>query len=113
MASVAMQKPKTSDVNLTPIPNTLKILTVLTVLGLIGTLYLGLVNVGTDVEQGDVQRIFYIHMLLLQKLGSTFKLFTDSEKNIETKQLSYGKTTIKNLVTFILGSKLHFHRNVY
>lgn len=45
-----------------PVPNTLRILTVLTVLGLALTLYLGLFFVGTDVLQGEVQRIFYIHM---------------------------------------------------
>ncbi len=62
MATATFNKSKTSDIMLTPIPNTLKILTIVTILGLIGTLYLGLVNVGTDVEQGDVQRLFYIHM---------------------------------------------------
>ena len=62
MATVAMNKSKNSDVQLTPVPTNLKILTIVTVLGLLGTLYLGLVNVGTDVEQGDVQRLFYIHM---------------------------------------------------
>lgn len=62
MASVTYDKLKNVDVELTPMPNSLRVLTVVTVLGLIGTLYLGLFYVGTDVEQGDVQRIFYIHM---------------------------------------------------
>lgn len=62
MASVTFNKPKNMDVEITPIPNTLRILTIVTLLGLIGTLYLGLFFVGTDVEQGDVQRLFYIHM---------------------------------------------------
>jgi heme exporter protein C len=51
-----------SKLELTPIPNALRMLTLATVLGVIGTLYLALVNVGTDVEQGDVQRLFYVHM---------------------------------------------------
>ncbi|MEO1290150.1 MAG: cytochrome c biogenesis protein CcsA, partial [Chloroflexota bacterium] len=62
MASITLEKSKTSDLELTPIPSALKILTLITVFGLLGTLYLGLVNVGTDVEQGEVQRLFYIHM---------------------------------------------------
>lgn len=45
-----------------PLPNLLKVFTILTVLGAIGTLYLGLFVAGTDIEQGEVQRIFYIHM---------------------------------------------------
>ena len=43
-------------------PNMLKILTVLTLLGLIITLYLALFGAGTDIQQGQIQRIFYIHM---------------------------------------------------
>jgi len=48
--------------SLNPVPRVLWVLTALTVLGLIGTLYLGLVYVGTDVTQGAVQRLFYVHM---------------------------------------------------
>lgn len=62
MASVTVDKAKNTNLELTPMPSALLILTVLTVLGLIGTLYLALFYVGTDVQQGDVQRIFYIHM---------------------------------------------------
>jgi heme exporter protein C len=45
-----------------PVPILLKILTAITAVGLLVTLYLGLVVAGTDIEQGEVQRIFYIHM---------------------------------------------------
>jgi len=62
MASVTAQKSKPVGIELTPIPNALKVLTALTVIGLLITLYLGLFFVGTDLEQGDVQRLFYIHM---------------------------------------------------
>jgi heme exporter protein C len=48
--------------SLNPVPRALWVLTALTVLGLLGTLYLGLVYVGTDVTQGAVQRLFYVHM---------------------------------------------------
>lgn len=61
MAAISMNKSK-NTVTPTPLPNTLKILTVLTLLGLVATLYLGLFNAGTDVTQGEIQRIFYIHM---------------------------------------------------
>lgn len=37
-------------------------LTLLTALGFLATLYLGLFAAGTDIQQGDIQRIFYIHM---------------------------------------------------
>jgi heme exporter protein C len=37
-------------------------LTILTIVGLIFGLYMGLVRAGTDIDQGNVQRIFYIHM---------------------------------------------------
>src|SRR5690606_9933206 len=62
MASATLSKTKHSELELTPFPNGLRILTILTVLGLLVTLYLGLFNVGTDVEQGEVQRLFYVHM---------------------------------------------------
>lgn len=61
MATIAVDKQK-NTVELTPTPNALRILTITTVLGLLITLYLGLFQVGTDVLQGDVQRIFYVHM---------------------------------------------------
>lgn len=62
MATATINKSKNLDIELTPFPNRLRILSIVTVLGLLVTLYLGLFNVGTDVEQGDVQRLFYIHM---------------------------------------------------
>ncbi len=40
----------------------LKGLTILAVLGFIGALYMALVYAGTDAIQGDVQRIFYMHL---------------------------------------------------
>jgi heme exporter protein C len=40
----------------------LTLLTVLTVLGILGGLYLALIAVGEDIEQGAVQRIFYLHV---------------------------------------------------
>jgi len=54
---------KNKDViELQPMPNLLRILTIVTGLGFVITLYLALVQVGTDIQQGDVQRLFYIHM---------------------------------------------------
>ncbi|NDJ60748.1 MAG: cytochrome c biogenesis protein CcsA [Chloroflexi bacterium] len=43
-------------------PRLLVVLTIATVLGVIFGLYMGLVYAGTDVMQGEVQRLFYIHM---------------------------------------------------
>ncbi len=45
-----------------PVPNALRILTLVSVIGLLFTLYMALIAVGTDLLQGQVQRIFYIHM---------------------------------------------------
>jgi heme exporter protein C len=44
------------------VPRMLVILTVLTVLAIGFGLFMGLVAAGEDIEQGNVQRIFYIHM---------------------------------------------------
>ncbi|MCB9449946.1 MAG: cytochrome c biogenesis protein CcsA [Anaerolineaceae bacterium] len=43
-------------------PKALTILTVVTVIGILFGLYMALGYAGTDVDQGDVQRVFYIHM---------------------------------------------------
>jgi heme exporter protein C len=43
-------------------PIALTLLTVVTLLGVAFGLYMALVYAGTDTEQGEVQRIFYIHM---------------------------------------------------
>jgi heme exporter protein C len=43
-------------------PRALTILTAVTVVAVLIGLYLALVNAGTDTEQGNVQRLFYIHM---------------------------------------------------
>jgi heme exporter protein C len=61
MAVASLEKQK-NILELRPIPRALRILTIVTLIGLGITLYLGLFNVGTDVEQGQVQRLFYIHM---------------------------------------------------
>ncbi|MDQ7024115.1 MAG: cytochrome c biogenesis protein CcsA [Anaerolineae bacterium] len=61
MATFAVDKTK-NTIRLTAMPKVLQGLTVITVLGLIVTLYLGYFNAGTDIQQGEIQRIFYIHM---------------------------------------------------
>jgi heme exporter protein C len=61
MATIAVDKQK-NILELTPLPNTLRILTIISIFGLLVTLYLALFQVGTDVMQGAVQRIFYVHM---------------------------------------------------
>jgi len=43
-------------------PIALTILTIVTLIGLGIGLYMGLVYAGTDLQQGEIQRIFYIHM---------------------------------------------------
>jgi heme exporter protein C len=43
-------------------PPLLRILTIATLVGVLIALYMGLAYAGTDIDQGDVQRIFYIHM---------------------------------------------------
>ncbi|MBE0689874.1 MAG: hypothetical protein IH587_07110, partial [Anaerolineae bacterium] len=44
------------------VPRALLVLTSLTIIGVIFGLYMALGYAGTEIEQGDVQRIFYIHM---------------------------------------------------
>ena len=72
-----------------PMPPLLRALTVATVLGFAATLYLGLFAAGTDIQQGDIQRIFYIHMpsffgaftaFGLTVLGGVLALARDSDK---------------------------------
>ncbi|MEO0598793.1 MAG: cytochrome c biogenesis protein CcsA, partial [Chloroflexota bacterium] len=62
MTSMTLNKQKNDSIRLGDVPSGLRILTWATIFGLGITLYLGLFNVGTDVAQGPVQRIFYIHM---------------------------------------------------
>ncbi|GAB1421795.1 cytochrome c biogenesis protein CcsA [Anaerolineales bacterium] len=45
-----------------PMPMGLKILSGLAIIGGFFTLYMGLAYAGTDITQGNVQRLFYIHM---------------------------------------------------
>ena len=58
-----MAKPQT-DMLATrgPQPRALRLLTIVTALAFAGTLILGLFVAGTDIQQGEIQRIFYIHM---------------------------------------------------
>ena len=49
-------------VEATPMPNLLKALTLLSLVGFCCTLALALFFAGTDIQQGEIQRIFYIHM---------------------------------------------------
>ena len=51
-----------AELESSPQPRLLRALTLLTALGLAATLYLGLFVAGADIEQGEIQRIFYIHM---------------------------------------------------
>ena len=46
----------------TRMPSLLRILTVATIIAVVIGLYMGLVYAGSDIDQGDVQRIFYYHM---------------------------------------------------
>ena len=58
-----MNRPATDSLSdSSPMPRLLRLLTILTALGFAGTLALGLFVAGTDIQQGQIQRIFYIHM---------------------------------------------------
>ena len=54
--------PKDAQVETAPMPRLLRILTGATILGFALTLYLGFFVAGRDIQQGEIQRIFYIHM---------------------------------------------------
>ena len=54
--------PASQAVAATPVPGLLKLLTIVTLVGFCVTLALGLFVAGTDIQQGEIQRIFYIHM---------------------------------------------------
>ena len=54
--------PKHAELDSSPQPRLLRALTLVTGLGFLATLYLGLFVAGTDIQQGQIQRIFYIHM---------------------------------------------------
>jgi len=51
-----------NEPQLPPMPNMLRILTLITILGGIAIMVLGFGVAGRDIEQGDVQRLFYLHM---------------------------------------------------
>ncbi|MCA9888840.1 MAG: cytochrome c biogenesis protein CcsA [Anaerolineae bacterium] len=59
-----MAQAKAKDIAQEPTatPSLLRILTLVTVLGVVVALVFALVIAGTDIEQGEVQRIFYVHM---------------------------------------------------
>ncbi len=44
------------------LPRALQVLTIVTLIAVLIGLYMALVYAGTEVDQGNVQRIFYIHM---------------------------------------------------
>ncbi|MBI5668821.1 MAG: cytochrome c biogenesis protein CcsA [Chloroflexi bacterium] len=63
MSAVSKATPATTEqAQTTGRPLGLTILTVLTIIGVAAGLYMALGYARTDLEQGDVQRIFYIHM---------------------------------------------------
>lgn len=59
---MAQAKPKDFAQQPTSAPNLLRILTLVTVIGVVIALVFALNIAGTDIEQGEVQRIFYVHM---------------------------------------------------
>ena len=62
MEAKAKSPPFEPGIDASPQPRLLRILTIVTALGFVGTLVLGLFVAGTDIQQGEIQRIFYIHM---------------------------------------------------
>lgn len=62
MSAVSLEKPKRGFAATERTPRALSILTIITIIATAIGLYLALVNAATDAEQGQVQRIFYIHM---------------------------------------------------
>ena len=62
MGEKAKSPPIDLGIEASPQPRLLRALTLITVLGFAGTLVLGLFVAGTDIQQGEIQRIFYIHM---------------------------------------------------
>ena len=62
MEAKAKSPPIKLDIDGSGQPRLLRILTIITVVGFAGTLALGLKVAGTDIQQGEIQRIFYIHM---------------------------------------------------
>lgn len=62
MTTKAKTMPADFQIEQRPMPALLRILTVITLLGFILTLFLALFVAGTDIQQGEIQRIFYIHM---------------------------------------------------
>ncbi|MYE26265.1 MAG: cytochrome C assembly protein [Chloroflexi bacterium] len=62
MADKAKSLPGELRIEGRPQPRALRLLTIVTVLGFAATLVLGLGLAGVDIQQGEIQRIFYIHM---------------------------------------------------
>ena len=61
MTSKAKTTPGAS-IQTPPMPRLLKLLSLVTAVGFAATLALGLFVAGSDIQQGEIQRIFYIHM---------------------------------------------------
>lgn len=59
---VTKSPPLALQIETVPMPRRLRILTIGTALGFAATLFLGLFTAGTDIQQGEIQRIFYVHM---------------------------------------------------
>ncbi len=55
-------QPRAPRIEPSPQPRLLKLLTIITGFGFAGTLALALIVAGPDIQQGEIQRIFYIHM---------------------------------------------------
>ncbi len=55
-------QPRVPRLEPSPQPRLLKLLTLITGFGFAGTLALALLVAGSDIQQGEIQRIFYIHM---------------------------------------------------
>ena len=59
---MAQALPMKNQTEPNPQPRLLRVMTIATGLGFAATLILGLFVAGTDIQQGQIQRIFYIHM---------------------------------------------------
>lgn len=62
MSAITQPQSTQIEVARTPLPRRLLLLTAITAIAVVVGLVLALVVVGPDAEQGDVQRLFYIHM---------------------------------------------------
>ncbi len=88
-------------------------LTILAVLGFIGALYMALVYAGTDVAQGNVQRIFYMHLGAFVGASVAFSAaFVGGVAYLRTQQARWDTLALAgvevglslSLITLITGS---------